>query len=142
MNRPLSEHLDECHECRSHGTTLDEISIALDADTVPIDGSQLSTDAMVWLTAALENNASEALWRRIIGALVLALAPLPLVLAFDAYLLRAFHALLKSIMPGPVATYVTFSYCALLALLLAGTYAAIPITIGRGRRSSFAGGVN
>src|SRR5256885_6681376 len=124
-HRSLAEHLDECSECRAHSSTLADVAQALDAYPAAVDADRLTAHAMVWLSAAVESNASEALWRRVIGALAVALAPLPLVLAWDAYLLRAAHALLENVMPGPVATYVTISYCALLALLLAGTYAAI-----------------
>ena len=130
-HRPFTEHLAECSDCRSDHARIEALSARLAEGTVVLDASELSRRALTSLAVELESNAAEVLWRRVVTALVLAVAPLPLVLVWDAYLLSGLHSLLHDYVPGPVATYVTFSYTALLALLLAGTYAAIPLSFGR-----------
>lgn len=129
----FSTHVEECGECQSHRDTLARAAALLASSQVPVDAEQLSQRAMFWLQPALDGNAADAMWRRALTALTLAVAPLPLVLVWDSYLLRLGYAVLQSIMPGTFATYVLVSYSALLTLLFAATYAAIPIALGRHR---------
>ncbi|HYD49245.1 MAG TPA: hypothetical protein VEB21_12895 [Terriglobales bacterium] len=127
----FAEHLAECDECRGQRAALERISASLRASEVGVDCDRLTAGTLLCLAPAIETNAAEAFWRRVVTALVVAIIPLPLVLAWDAYLMRELHSFLQAFLPSPVATYVTFSYAALLTLLLAGTYAAIPLSAGR-----------
>src|SRR5262245_22120310 len=127
----LDEHVADCAECQSHTAAIHQVDHLLACSIAVVDADRLTANASFLLRSALEANAADALWRRVIAALTLALAPLPLVLVYDAFLLRAMQSVLASLVPGTVATYVIFSYAALLALLLAGTYAAIPIAMGQ-----------
>lgn len=68
-------------------------------------------------------------WRRLAAALLPALLVLPLVVAADVLLLRAAHAVLGTLLPGSLTTYLVGSYAALLAVLVAATFAAIPFLV-------------
>jgi len=56
------------------------------------------------------------------------------VLAYDAYLLRLLYGAMRAVVPASLATCLVASYGALLVLLFAGTYAAIPLLVARGQR--------
>jgi hypothetical protein len=62
---------------------------------------------------------------------LLALLPLPLILAYDAYVLRAAYELLRMLLPSGVALYVLATYTAVVSLLFALTYAAIPVLLAQ-----------
>ena len=66
-------------------------------------------------------------WRKVAVALLLALVPLPVVLAYDAYLLRVAYELISALLPARVAAYLVFGDAAFLLLLFATTYATIPL---------------
>jgi hypothetical protein len=65
------------------------------------------------------------------AGLLVALAPLPLVLAFNAYLLGAVYAFATLIVPSALAAYLVFSYAAAVLLLLAATYGSIPLLVAK-----------
>ena len=78
--------------------------------------------------------ASAAFWRGVVRGVVLALLPLPLVLAYDAYVLRLAYELISALLPSAIALYLVASYAAFVLLLCAATYAAIPLLVARGAR--------
>ena len=57
--------------------------------------------------------------------------PLPLVLLVDVYLVRAAYGMLQTLLPRVLSFYVVFNYAATLTLLLAITYAMVPIVAER-----------
>ncbi|MCC6849075.1 MAG: hypothetical protein IT294_11295 [Deltaproteobacteria bacterium] len=64
-----------------------------------------------------------------------ALLPLPLIVAIDLWALRAIHEALRRLLPEPLGFYVIVDYAAVLALLAAITYGAIPLLAERQARS-------
>lgn len=128
----LTAHVDDCELCRADPPPLERIAAVLKASAVPVDAPALSLRTLARLQPALARRASAALWRKAIAAVLLALVPLPAVLAYDAYLLHAAYAIVSSLLPAAFAVYLIATYTAFLVLLFAGTYAAIPLLIARG----------
>ena len=69
--------------------------------------------------------------RRLLRALTAALVPLPIILVLDAVIIRGAYRLLAGLLPAAVSLYVVANYAALLALLLALAYGAVPILAAR-----------
>ena len=67
-------------------------------------------------------------------ALAAALVPLPLIAFFDWQIVRTAHAVLSRVLPDALSFYLVFNYTATLVLLLALTYAAVPILVERQAR--------
>jgi hypothetical protein len=63
--------------------------------------------------------------------LVVALLPLPLVVAVDVLVARALYALLSLFLPDVVTTYLVAQYLLLMLLLVGLTYAAVPVLADR-----------
>jgi len=75
--------------------------------------------------------ARRAGWLALGRAVAAALVPLPLVLLVDVYLVRAAYGMLQTLLPRVLSFYVVFNYAATLTLLLAITYAMVPIVAER-----------
>jgi hypothetical protein len=78
--------------------------------------------------------AGRASWvggRRLVAALAPAVLAFPLLVLADVLLLRAVHALLATLLPAPLTTYLVASYAALLAALVCLTFGAIPLLVQR-----------
>lgn len=96
-----------------------------------IDVAALSRHTFARLQPELQRQAIAAGWRRVAMGVLLALLPLPLVLAYNAYLLRLAYDFLSTLLPATLAAYLVLSYGASLVLLFATTYAAIPLLVQR-----------
>ena len=125
----LAAHVEECDECRATPLPMARIATRLDASVVPIDAAALSRRTLLQLRPELVRLGAVALWRKVAAALLLALLPLPAVLAYDAYLLRAAYELVSGLLPATLAAYLIFNYAAFLVLVFAATYAAIPVLL-------------
>ncbi len=143
----LRAHAADCEECEREGPAVEESAVERLAGhmsaggDVPVDPAGLSRTAMARLGPELQARAARAYWRRVLQVGVAALAPLPAVLAYDAYALRFAYEIIARVLPQAMATYLIASYAALLALLFATTYAAIPLLVERsGMRRLPAGG--
>ena len=128
----LAAHVDGCELCRADPPPLERIAAVLEASAVPIDAPTLSLRTLARLQPALAHRASAVLWCKAVAAVLLALVPLPAVLAYDAYLLHAAYAVVSALLPAAFAMYLIATYAAFLVLLFAGTYAAIPLLLARG----------
>lgn len=125
----LSAHADDCDDCRSTPLPLGHLATLLGTSTVAVDAGALSQRTMVRLQPYLQRRAAFALWRRVAACVLLALVPLPAVLAYDAYMLRVAFHFVSNLLPVTVAAYFVFSYAAFLVLLFALTYASIPLLL-------------
>ena len=129
--RGLAAHVEACDACRADTPPVDRIATLLSAATVSIDAAALSQRTIVRLRPELERCASAALWRRAATQVLLALVPLPAVLAYNVYLFRMAYNALLALLPAAVVVYLVTTEAALLVLLFAATYAAIPILLAR-----------
>lgn len=123
----LTAHSAECAECKNTPLPLDRIAAALEAAVPAIDAAALSRHTFAQLQPELQRRALAVGWRRMAIGVLLSLLPLPLVLAYNAYLLHVAYDLLSSLLPAAIAAYLVLSYGAFLLLLFATTYAAIPL---------------
>jgi len=123
----LTAHTADCAECEKTPLPLERIAAVLEATVPAIDAAALSRQTFVQLRSELQRQSLAVGWRRIAIGVLLSLLPLPLVLAYNAYLLHAVYDLLSSLLPAAVAAYLVLSYAAFLLLLFATTYAAIPL---------------
>jgi len=130
----LTAHSAGCPECREAPLPLDHLASLLEDTRPDIDAATLSRHAFARLQPELQRRAVLIGWRRVAVGVLLALLPLPFVLAYNAYFLRLVYGYLSVLLPATIAAYLVLSYAASLLLLFAATYAAIPVLLV-GRRS-------
>lgn len=137
----LEEHVRDCVECEVLALPVRGIAERLASYAVPIDAAALSRRVLEVVRPDLARLASVWFWRRLARVILTALVPLPVVLVLNAVVLSAFHAWVSEVLPAAVATYLVVSYAALLLLLFASTYAAIPLVLARDAWARAAGPV-
>ena len=120
-----AEHVSACRDCGAAQAAVRVLAL----HSVPAPPSR----ARVLAAAAplLARRARYVAWRALGRAVAAALLPLPLILAVDVYLVRAAYGLLHAVLPRALSLYVVFNYAATVTLLLALTYAMIPIVAER-----------
>ena len=104
----------------------DDVARLLDGYVVPDPPAALSAGVLRAAAPLLARSARPS-WRALLPALVVALVPLPAILALDVVMVRGAYDLLHLLLPAALSAYVAFNYAALLALLLGLTYAAVPV---------------
>lgn len=124
-------HVGTCPRCRDEAPALERAARAFAADVPPSPPSALAARVLAAAAPALVLNARRATWRAVGRALAAALLPLPVLLALNAVVVRAAHALLSAVLPETLSLYVVTNYALLLAFLLALTYGAVPILAAR-----------
>jgi hypothetical protein len=67
--------------------------------------------------------------------LAVALVPLPLIVVANVAIVLALHALLSLALPAALSTYLVAQYSLFVLLLLALTYASVPILVDRQSRA-------
>jgi hypothetical protein len=128
---PDAAHLAACPECAAERPAVARVAAALSADTAPAPPPALAARVRRAAGPLLERNAHRLAWRALARALGAALLPLPVILFLDVQALRAAYALLRSVLPDGLSLYVVFNQAATVTLLLALSYAAIPILAER-----------
>jgi hypothetical protein len=134
----LAAHAAECDECRRAPLPLEQIVAQLNTAEVEVEAAALSRHTFARLQPELQRRARALAWRRVCVGVVLSLLPLPVVLAYDAYVLSVIYDAVSALLPAAFAAYLVLSYAAMLLLLFALTYAAIPLLVLRGNRSHVA----
>jgi hypothetical protein len=127
----LAAHTRECDDCAAASSSLADVARVLAGYVVAVDAAELSRRVMASLQLELARLASAWFWRRLARVTVAALLPLPAVLFLDAYVLRVFYGWASGILPQALVAYLVVSYAALQLLLVAATYAAIPLVLAR-----------
>jgi len=127
----VAAHLEVCASCRADATLARRLGGALAADVVDEPSPGLSTRTLAAAAPLLAWNARRAAWRRLARAIAAALVPLPFVVALDVWLVATAYHVLHTVLPATVSVFVAGNYAALLALLLALTYGAVPILADR-----------
>ena len=127
----LQEHVAECEGCRTDSPDLAALSSLLQSDTVDLDAKLLSLSTLERLRPELAHRAAMVFRRRVAVGLVAALIPLPIVLLFDAYVLRAVFGVVSLLIPTTLAAYLVISYAVFLLLMTALVYASIPVLVER-----------
>lgn len=107
------------------------------ADTAALDCDAWAARARVAVAPVLERRAARAFRRRVAGALVAAMVPLPAIVAYDRFVLELLYGLADALLPQPLPMLAVGAYGLTALLLLGATYAAIPVLVertARGRR--------
>jgi hypothetical protein len=127
----LHEHVEECEECGTDSVDVAALSNVLRANEVALDANLLSRATLARLQPELARRAALVFRRRLATGLIAALIPLPAVLLFDAFVLRALFGLVSLLIPTTLAAYVVLSYAVFLLLMTASVYGAIPLLVER-----------
>ena len=114
----LTAHSADCAECENAPLPLDRIAAVLEATVPAIDAAALSRQTFAQLQPELQHRALAVGWRRMVVGVLLSLLPLPLVLAYNAYLLRMGYDLLSSLLPAAIAAYLLVTRRGILDPLL------------------------
>lgn len=101
------------------------------ADDGAVDASSWSRRSLTAARPLLAAHARREYRRRVASALVAALVPLPIIVIYDRVLLGWLYGVADSVLPTPLATLAVGGYAATTSLLLALTYAAIPVLVDR-----------
>lgn len=99
------------------------------ADSMDDEPGRWAGATVASVRSALAERARRTYRRRVAGALAAALLPLPLIVAYDGALLGWLHSLASRVLPEPLPTLAVSGYAGAAALLLAATYAAIPVLV-------------
>jgi anti-sigma factor RsiW len=131
----VETHVAECGECAAGGLPVERLDGILRKAVVQLDATDMAQRTLLRLQPEMARLASAAFWRRVVRGVVLALLPLPLVLAYDAWVLRIAYGLISALLPSAVALYLVASYAAFVLFLCAATYAAIPLLVAQESRA-------
>jgi hypothetical protein len=104
----------------------------LDTPPPPHDLGARTLAAAAPLLAVHARRAGSRSWVR---PLLVALLPLPAILAVDAAIIRGLHALLSLVLPAALSTFFVAQYALLVVLLLGLAYAAVPLLADRQARA-------
>ena len=127
----LSEHVSECSECAVAPQDVADVRAALGRGRLDLNAAPLSRRVAEFVAPELARLAAKAFRRRVALCLLLALIPLPLVLAYDAFVLRVVFGLLSNLLPEAVVLYLVASMALSGLLVIASFYAAIPLLVHR-----------
>lgn len=105
----------------------------LDVPPPPADLVPKVLAAAAPLLAAQARRATARAWVR---PLAVALVPLPLVVLVNVTVVRVLYALLSSVLPDLVSTYLVTQYAVLVLVMLGLTYAAVPLLADRQARAA------
>ncbi len=105
---------------------------ALDTPPMPAD---LTTRVLVAAGPLLAAHARRTSWRTFLRPLVVALLPLPLILAADVAIAGALYSLFSLVFPAVVSTVLVAQYALVVLLSLALAYAAVPVLVDRQARA-------
>ena len=123
----LREHARDCAECKESSLPLEVIALALSAEESLVSTDGVSRRVMSEAMPLLALRARRAYRTRLVRSMLLTLSPLPLIAWFDAYMLREAYSVLSGWLPAPVVAWMLVGYAAMLLLLCALTYAALPL---------------
>ena len=106
---------------------------ALDAPPPP---AELTARVLAAATPLLAAHARRTSWRTFLRPIVVALLPLPLILAADAAIAAGLYALFSLVFPAVVSTVLVAQYALFVLMSLALAYAAVPLIVDRQARAS------
>jgi hypothetical protein len=130
-------HLVTCSTCRAESARAQALGQVLAAYEVGVPPADAPARTLASAAPLLARRAAgtRALRRRVAWALVLALLPLPAIVFANVKLLMAAHGLLLSVLPPSASLYLIVCLGAGVALLLALSYAAVPLLASRRPRA-------
>ena len=133
MTTALRAHAEQCDECSAQPLPLDGLARVLGEQHAVVVPSSLSQRVMAAAVPLLAVNAANAYRKRLIAGVALSVAPFPLLVFFNLYLLREAYELLSHWLPVAFVAWLVIGYAAALLLICALTYASLPLLIARAR---------
>ena len=129
----VAAHLASCGACQAQGARLQALARVLAGYAVadPAPAAPSRTIAAAAPLRARRATEARGLRRRVAWALALTLLPLPLIIFANVKALMAAHALLLTVLPPSASLYLIVCLGAGVALLLALSYAAVPLLASR-----------
>ena len=129
-----AEHLTGCGACRELEPVFADLAAAFAGHAVPPPAPDLAARVQAAARPLLATRRRHAARRPLAAALAAALLPLPLIVALDVWALHLIYDALRRLLPEPLSLYLVVNYAAVLALLGALTYGAIPLLAERQAR--------
>jgi hypothetical protein len=130
LDGAAAEHLRQCASCQEEARVVRVLAQGLATGAVPAPPPGLTARVLRAagpLLAARTRVQQQQSRRQLARAVVVALLPLPAILALNAYAVYAVYALLSALLPATLSVYLVFNYAALLVLLMTLTYGAVPL---------------
>jgi hypothetical protein len=127
-------HLATCEACRHDDPTLERLAHALAGHRVVAPSPELEARVLAKAAPLLAARRRHAARWSLAAAVAAALLPLPLILMVDLWALQAIYGGLTRLLPATLSFYLVANYAAVLALLGALTYGAIPLLAERQAR--------
>jgi hypothetical protein len=127
-------HVSSCPRCGAEEPVIRALGRSLAHGTVPEPRAGLEARLLAATGPVLATHAGVARapdWPRVRRALAVALLPLPLILLIDLSVLSALHTGLRYLLPGVLSGYLVATWAATLTVMLAATYAAVPLLAHR-----------
>ena len=133
IRKRLARDISDAARSSDEGARLDPDRLArvLAYEVEPRMGASLAVAALEALHPEMARRAAADLRRRVLWCVLLALLPLPFVVAYAGYVLQALYVPISLLLTPEVAGYVASVHMLLLALLFGTTYAAIPMMLAR-----------
>jgi hypothetical protein len=125
------EHIAGCARCRSESEAARQLAATFAAAEPAAPSPALARRILSAAEPLLAARRRRVDWPLVVRALGAALLPLPLILAVDAALVGVAYQLLARVLPQALTTYLVANLATTLALLLALTYAAVPLLAAR-----------
>ena len=133
----LARDISDVAHSTDEGAQLDPDQLArmLASEAEPRMEASLAFATLEALHPEMARRAAADLRRRVLGCVLLALLPLPFVVAYAGYVLQALYVPISLLLTPDIAGYVASVHALLLALLFGTTYAAIPMMLARSAAS-------
>ena len=125
-----AEHVDGCARCRTESALARQVAATF-AAAEPQPSPALGTRVLAAAEPLLAARRRRVDWPLVLRALGAALLPLPLILVVDVALVGLAYEVLARVLPQALTTYLVANLATTLALLLALTYAAVPLLAAR-----------
>ena len=103
----------------------------------PLPSPDLTTRVLGAAAPLLAAHARRTSWRTFLRPVLVALLPLPLILAADAAIAAELFTLFSLVFPPVVSTVLVAQYALFVLMSLALAYAAVPLIVDRQARATF-----
>jgi len=130
-------HVATCDACAVATAALGHLWAAFAADRPPIPPPALAPRVLAAARPLLAARRRHAARRALAAAVAVALLPLPLIVFVDVWVLQMIYGTLTRFFPATLSFYLVVNYAAVLALLGALTYGAIPLLAERQARGRY-----
>ncbi len=126
----VDDHLATCPRCLADTAHVHRVRTVLDGAPGPLPSPGIRARVLGAAAPLLVANAHRlpaVAWRRMAAAIAAAVLPLPLILLLGWETLSTANRVLSTILPERLSFYLVATQAALLGLLLAITYGAVPL---------------